>query len=59
MSSRSKRLRSRKRKPGELPRAAPRPNVLPELPRLTWRLCHVKWRRFGLSTARASAWQTR
>ena len=34
MSSRRKRHRSRKRKPGELPKAAPRPNVLPESPRL-------------------------
>ena len=33
--------------------------VLPESPRLTWHLCHVKWQRFGLATARASAGQTR
>ena len=32
--------------------------MLPESPRLTWHLCHVKWQRFGLATARASAWQT-
>ncbi len=59
MSSRRKRHRSRKRKPGELPRAAPRPNVLPESPRHAGRWGNVKWRRFGLSTARASAWQRR
>ena len=33
--------------------------VLPESPPLTWHLCHVKWQRFGLATARASAGQTR
>ena len=33
--------------------------VLPVSPPLTWHLCHVKWQRFGLATARASAWQTR
>ena len=33
--------------------------VLPESPRLERRLSHVKWQRFGLSTARARAWQRR
>ena len=59
MSSRRKRQRSRKRKPGELPRAARRPNVLPESPRHAERWGNVKWRRFGLSTATASAWRGR